>query len=184
MTAFKTKKSRWIAGTFALLVLIVGTLMGTPTGGIPHNTPLNMVYTTSSADFAALTPPGIVPKDVFNALLIPRNSTRTGWLNYDQGNGTYDRAISISVSASPSATKTFFITALSDKAWKTLSTRSVNNSYEILALHSGSDGHFWEIGITISLQPTGGKSTVGSLTPSNVALSTPVKLRLLQYESA
>lgn len=185
MAVFKTKKSRWIAGTIALLVLIIGTLMGTPTGGTTHDTPLNMASITSSADFAAVTPPGLVPQDVLSALLIPRNSTRTGWLNYDQGNGTYDRGINISVNATPSATEAFFTTALSDKAWKTLSKRSLTNGYEILALHSGSDGHFWEIGITITLPSRGSVTpSIGTPSPLGVISSTPVELRLLQYESA
>lgn len=185
MPILKTKKSKWIAGTVAVIVVSIGTLIGTPTGGKTRNIPLNMAATSSASDFSAVTPKGIVPSDVLNALLVPTSSTRTGWKNYDQGNGTYDRQIDISVPSSFSATKKFYKTVLEDKAWKILSERDVSGGYQFLALHSGSDGHFWEIGITISGSP----SSVPALyaNPSGNSTSstlTPVKLRLLQYESA
>ena len=178
MTILKTKKSKWIVGTIVLVVMVVGTLVGLPTGGKPHNRPLNMASMNAARYFSPITPPGMVPNNVLDALLIPQASSRTGWRNYDQGNGPYDREINILVQASPAATKTFFNTALLDNAWKTLSGRPVTNGYEILALHSGSDGYFWEIGVTVTSNPQS-RSAI-----NNGPGATMVALRLLQYQSA
>ncbi len=178
MAILRTKRSRWVAGAVALVVVSIGTLAGLPTGGKRQSLPINMPSISAFADFSPITPPGLVPKDVLTALLIPRKSTRTGWHNYDQGNGQYDREITITVQADSSSTKNFFKATLSDMAWKILSSQNVSSGYEILGLHSGSDRHFWEIGVTIS--PS--SSRVG--TPKSTGDSSSVALRLLQYESA
>lgn len=185
MPILKTKRSKWIAGTVAIIVISAGTLIGTPTNGKIRHVPLNMKATSSTADFAAVTPKGIVPSNVLDALLVPSDSTRTGWKNYDQGNGTYDRQVNISVPASFASTKTFYNIVLEDNAWKVLSKRQVANGYQFLALHAGSDGYFWEIGITISGTPSSvpALNSAASNAPASTK-NTPVKLRLLQYESA
>ncbi len=185
MAILKTSKSRWIAGTIALLVMTVGTLVGLPTGGKKQNLPINMSSMSAAQYFAPVTPEGLVPSNVLAALLIPQNSTRTGWHNYDQGNGPYDREISITVQANAGATKNFFTATLNNMAWKILSTQVVSNGTEILALHSGSDGYFWEIGVTITSRasnstPSGSSATAGS----NGYDQKQVELRLLQYQSA
>lgn len=185
MPILKTKKSKWIAGTVAIIVISAGTLIGTPTSGKIRHIPLNMKATSSAADFSAVTPKGLVPSDVLNALLVPKDSTRTGWKNYDQGNGTYDRQVNISVPASFASTESFYKTVLEDNAWKVLSKRNITSGYQFLALHAGSDGHFWEIGITISGTPSS-VPALNSAASNNThsTNTTPVKLRLLQYESA
>lgn len=185
MTLLKSKKSRWITGTILLIALIIGTLMATPTGGKKLHLPINMAATSSNSDFSAVTPPGIVPTNVLDALLVPKDSTRTGWRNYDQSNGPYDREIDIVVPATASATEDFFKASLGDNAWKTLSVRSISNGLEILALHPGSDGHYWEIGVTILIKSSDIPS-LGLATPTlgQDGNSTPVALRLLQYEPA
>lgn len=180
MAILRTKRSRWVAGTVALVVASVGTLAGLPAGGQRQNLPIDMPSISAVADFSPITPLGVVPRDVLTALLIPQKSTRTSWHNYDQGNGQYDREITISVQADPNSTKKFFKAALSDMAWKILSSQDVSNGYEILGLHSGSDGHFWEIGVTIST----GSPVPRSGTPNSTDSRSSVALRLLQYESA
>lgn len=185
MKILRTSRSKWIVGTVAVVIVSAGTLLGTPTGGKQLNLPLNMKTQTSSSDFAALTTPGTVPANIFEAILVPAQSTRTGWQNYDQGNGPYDRQIDIAVPADGPKTKAFFVAALGDKAWKTLSAKTITNGYQILALHPGNDGHFWEVGITITNQPSD-IAPLGLATHASSATSrfTPVAIRLLQYEPA
>ncbi|MCL5077034.1 MAG: hypothetical protein M1288_02810 [Actinobacteria bacterium] len=185
MPILRTSKSKWIAGISALVVISVGTLIGTPTNGKIHHIPLNMKATSSKADFAPITPNGVVPNNVFQALLVPSNSTRTGWVNYDQNNGTYDRQVNISVPVNFESTKTFFIDSLLDNAWKILSRRNTSSGYQILALHAGNDGHFWEIGVTVlNKAPAVPSLTSGKSANGPTGTNTSVTLRLLQYESA
>ncbi len=185
MAILRTRKSRWIVGTITLLVMIIGTLTGLPTGGKKQNLPINMASMSAAKYFSPVTPAGLVPNDVLAALLIPQHSTRTGWHNYDQGNGPFDRGISIMVQSNAKATRSFFTAALNDMAWRILSSQAVNNGTEILALHSGSDGYFWEIGITIASSTSNQTLPGSSLTAvSNQSGRTPVELRLLQYQSA
>lgn len=185
MAILRTRRSRWIAGTIALLVMTIGTLVGLPTGGKKQNLPINLASMSAAQYFSPVTPEGLVPSDVLAALLIPQNSTRTGWHNYDQGNGPYDREISITVQSNADVTKSFFTAALNDMAWKILSTQAVSNGTEILALHSGSDGYFWEIGVTITSRASNSTPSGSSATAVlNGPDQTPVALRLLQYQSA
>ncbi len=185
MAILRTRKSRWIAGTIALLVMTIGTLSGLPTGGKKQNLPINMASMSAAEDFSPVTPEGLVPSDVLAALLIPQHSTRTGFHNYDQGNGPYDRGISIMVRSNANATRSFFTAALNDRAWKILSSQAVNNGTEILALHSGSDGYFWEIGVTIASKASNSTPSGSSIAAApNRSDRTPVELRLLQYQSA
>lgn len=185
MPILRTSRSKWIAGISALVVISIGTLIGTPTNGKKQHIPLNMKATSSKTDFAPITPSGVVPNNVFQALLIPTDSTRTGWVNYDQNNGTYDRQVNISVPATFESSKTFFLDSLLDDAWKILSKQNTSSGYEILALHAGNDGHFWEIGVTvINKAPAVPSLTSANSSNRSAATNTPVTLRLLQYESA
>ena len=185
MPILKTSRSKWVAGITAIVVISVGTLIGTPTSGKIQHIPLNMKATSSKADFSPITPSGVVPNNVFQALLVPADSTRTGWVNYDQNNGTYDRQINISVPASFESTKAFFANSLLDNAWKILSRQNKSSGYQILALHAGNDGHFWEIGVTVlNKAPAVPSLTSGKSANGSVTVNTPVTLRLLQYESA
>lgn len=185
MPILRTSKSKWIAGISAIVIISIGTLIGTPTGGKIQHIPLNMKVTSAKADFAPITPNGVVPNNVFQALLVPTNSIRTGWVNYDQNNGTYDRQVNISVPVNFESTKTFFLNSLLDNAWKILSKQNTSSGYEILALHAGSDGHFWEIGATVlNKAPAVPSLTSGKSANGSVSTNTPVTLRLLQYESA
>ncbi len=182
MAILRTSKSRWIVGTIALLVISVGTLIGLPTNGQKQHLPINMPTTAAVPYFAPVTPKGVVPNDVLDALLVPKNSTRTSWHNFDQGSGQFDREITIAVHASYASTKSFFDAALKDMAWRILSSQPLGKGYEILALHSGSDGHFWEIGVTIAQNPPNApKLPTSSEKPGG---STSATLRLLQYVSA
>ncbi len=181
MALLRTKKSRWIAGALAVIAVSVGTLFGLPTGGQKQQLPINLPSMPSAPYFSPVAPDGVVPANVLGALLIPQNSKRTAWHNYDQGNGQFDREITISVRDGFSSTKSFFNSSLRDAAWKILSSQASGMGYQILALHAGSDGHFWEIGVTISRRPKiSGASSQNRATSSQ----TSVALRLLQYESA
>ena len=185
MAILKTRRSKWIVGSTVLIAMVIGTLFGLPSGGKSQSLPLTMDSLSAAPYFAPVTPSGVVPQNVLDALLIPRNSSRTGWRNYDRGNGQYDRQIDILVRANPTSTKTFFDLALKNQAWKIINSRSVANGFEILALHSGTDGYFWEIGVTIA--PSRPAAKPGPQSPSTLAASSgqsQVALRLLQYESA
>ncbi len=185
MAILKTRRSKWITGSIVLIAMVLGTLFGLPSGGKSHSLPLTMGSMSAASYFAPVTPSGVVPQNVLDALLIPRNSTRTGWRNYDRGNGQYDRQINILVRANPSSTKTFFILALKNQAWKIINTRSVPNGYEILALHAGSDGYFWEIGVTIATnRPAAKQGSQPVSAPASSSGESQVALRLLQYEAA
>ncbi|TAN25204.1 MAG: hypothetical protein EPN30_05155 [Actinomycetota bacterium] len=185
MAILKTKRSKWIVGSVVLVAMVVGTLFGLPSGGKSHTLPLTMASMNAAPYFAPVTPSGVVPRDVLDALLIPQNSSRTGWRNYDQGNGQYDRQINILVHANLNSTKTFFSSALKNQAWKIINTHTITNGYEILALHTGTDGYFWEVGVTMtSGGSTPGLGTQSASVKANDPGSSQVALRLLQYESA
>jgi hypothetical protein len=130
----------------------------------------------------AIVGSGQPPSDLLNALAVPAGSTAVPASTTDRGVELYDRSIRIVVPASEQNVIAFFRAQLPSMHWKRLSqgpasagstsaTSGAGGGYQILEQHPASDGHEWEVGITVS--PTQFAPASSGAVPSSPSASAP-----------
>lgn len=126
-------------------------------------------------DFARLTANGDPPPDILRSTVVPDTATPGQYVNNDQSSGPYDRSVTYSIHGLFNDVLDFFAYQLKDRGWKIGSTTKPahHEGLEILAMRPGSDGFFWQVGVTVS--PTLAQGVAG--TPV-----TQFSVRLLQIE--
>jgi hypothetical protein len=119
----------------------------------------------------AITTVGQPPDDLLNALAVPRGATPVPGSAVDRGVELYDRSLRFEVAASEQDVISFFRAQLPAQHWRRLSQGPAAKvpGYQILEQHPASDGHEWEIGVTVS--PT-------AFAPASTADTTSFTLRL------
>lgn len=127
-----------------LFSVLVGRAANKPSSPASYG-PVNLPARPALADFAPLDRGDLVPANVLQALYVPADATVVGRTNKDGGAGTFDRSVTYTSPASPSAIGKFFPAELADQQW-----RIDERSDPVLAMHAGSDGNYWEVGVTIS----------------------------------
>jgi len=108
----------------------------------------------------AIVGAGQPPSDLLNALAVPTGSTAVPASATDRGVELYDRSIRMVVPASEQDVIAFFRAQLPSMHWKRLSQGPASSTgsggtgnaggYQILEQHPASDGHEWEVGVTVS----------------------------------
>ncbi len=122
---------------------------------------------------SAITTPGQPPDDLLNALAVPRGATVVTGSAVDRGVELYDRSLRFEVPASEQDVISFFRAQLPALHWRRLSQgpTATGSGYQILEQHPASDGHEWEIGVTVSPTaftapvPSSGAATPGAPVP-------------------
>jgi hypothetical protein len=94
---------------------------------------------------------GEPPDDLLNALAVPRGTTPVPGTALNRGVELYDRSLRLVVPATEQAVISFFRAQLPAQHWRRLSQGPAKvPGYQILEQHPASDGHEWEVGVTVS----------------------------------
>ena len=130
---------------------------------------------------------GEPPDDLLNALAVPRGTTPVPGTALNRGVELYDRSLRLEVPATEQAVISFFRAQLPAQHWRRLSqgTAAKVPGYQILEQHPASDGHEWEIGVTVSptvfpgqAPSSPGSASGGSVAPPPATGTTAFTLRL------
>lgn len=133
-----------VVAVVVLFSVLVGRAASTPSSPTSYG-PVGLPARPALVDFAPLDRGNLVPANVLEALYVPADATVVGRTNKDGGAGTFDRSVTYTSPASPSAIGQFFPAELARQQW-----RIDERSGPVLAMHAGSDGNYWEVGVTIS----------------------------------
>jgi hypothetical protein len=129
----------------------------------------------------AIVSAGEPPDDLLDALAVPAGSTPVPSSAINRGVEAYDQSLRFEVSATQQDVITFFRAELPALHWARLSqgpTGSAGTQYLILEQHPASDGHEWDLGVTVA--PTffaaqvPASSAPGAGTPSATTRGGPV----------
>jgi hypothetical protein len=118
---------------------------------------------------------GEPPSNIVNAVLVPSGSVPISHQNNAAGAGQFDSQVVLRSTDSQGALLNFFASEMHQQGWQVFDRGPAANNpgaLEVLGKLAGTDGYFWEMGVTIS--PT----TFGPGTPANGA--THFTVRLLQ----
>jgi hypothetical protein len=121
------------------------TKIATARGAVLHAVPARPLL-------KAITSAGQPPDDLLNALAVPRGATPVPSSVVDNGVELYDRSLRFNVSATQQDVISFFRAQLPALNWRRLSQGPTGTSgaYLILEQHPASDGHEWDVGVTVS----------------------------------
>ena len=114
----------------------------------------------------AIETPGLPPDDLVAALAVPRGTSAVPGSALNHGVELYDRSLGFAVAAPQAAVIRFFRAQLPFDHWHVVGQGPVPGGpgYRVLAQHPASDGHEWEVGVTI--EPTTFPATVPSSSPT------------------
>ena len=166
-----------------IIVLFVGLALATSSQPAPVKTGTKPIAVTGSSLQAtpadkALAPiitGGQPPDNIINAVDIPVGARRYASQNNAGESNQYDSQIDLRSSASQGALLTFYASDMKSQGWASFDrgpAANDPNALEILGKLAGTDGYYWEMGVTI--QPTSfGKG-------SGARGSTEFTVRLLQ----
>jgi hypothetical protein len=168
----------------ALVVLLGGALSAIFASGSATTSVQSTPKTAPGAPIAAvsaqgalspITTPGRPPANVVAALVVPAGAIVVRGSATDRSVGLYDRSLGFTTARSEADVIAFYRAELPAQGWKPLSQGlpATGTGYEILARIAGTDGYFWEVGITVS--PT---------TFAGTAQTTPFTVRLFAVSDA
>jgi hypothetical protein len=112
----------------------------------------------------AIVSGGAPPDDLLNALAVPRGATPVPTSAVDRGVELYDRSLGFEVAATQQDVISFFRAQLPAEHWQQLSQGPTGNGtqYLILEQHPASDGHEWDLGVTVAPTAFGPQSAVSA----------------------
>lgn len=180
-----SKKARYTLGIGAILVVTGGSLAAVPFSSTPQ--PKERIpdpVLSAKTDFAPLTPPQAVPRNVLGALYVPKASTVLAWINYDRSNGTFDRSVELGLNMSLSQEGNFFQAALRHYGWTVVADKTIPGGTEIFGRIAGNDGNFWEVGIKTPFQLPQMGASVHRAKGVPSAFTRVAEVRLLQLGDA
>jgi hypothetical protein len=121
------------------------TSIATAPGAVLHAVPARPLL-------KAIVIPGQPPDDLLNALAVPQAAAPVASSAVDRGVELYDRSLRFEVPATQHDVIAFFRAELPALHWRQLSqgpAGKVPGGYQILDRHPASDGHEWEVGVTV-----------------------------------
>jgi len=175
----------------ALVVLVTGAVAaifstGPASSGSSPSAPKRAPGAPVPAQAAApalapITTPGRPPANVLDAVVLPTGAEVVRGSATDQSVGLYDRSLGFSTLLTEAQVIAFYRAELPAQGWKVLSQGPphLGNGFEILSQLAGTDGYYWELGVTVS--PTTFSGGTGS---SAGAQTTPFTLRLFAVSDA
>jgi len=122
------------------------TKIATARGAVLHAVPARPLL-------KAIVTPSQPPDDLLDALAVPADATAVPSSAVDRGVELYDRSLRFEVPRSEQDVITFFRAELPALHWRRLSqgpTGTGATQYLILEQHPASDGHEWDLGVTVS----------------------------------
>ncbi len=159
-----------------IIVLFVGLALATsshPTAVKTNAAPIavsgsSLDATPAAKALAPIISAGQPPANVVNAVDLPVGSVRTGTQDNAGDSGQFDSQISLRSDASQGALLAFYAADMKNQGWSVFDrgpAANDANALEVLGKLAGTDGYYWELGVTI--QPTSfgvGKPATGATT--------------------
>lgn len=139
-----------------LVAVLVGRAAGKPSAPANYGT-VNLPDRSAAPDFASLNTQEVIPANVLDAISVPADATLVSKAAPDQGLSNYQVTVTYDSASGVAAIDQFFPAALSRQQWR------IERSASILALHAGSDGNYWDLGVQVANRPaTGAAAPTGS----------------------
>jgi hypothetical protein len=142
-----------------LAVLIVGVFVTLGILSAHSPAPVKTAGTPSTfrAEPAAVALRPIVssgepPSNIINAVTVPVGSVRISHQNNAAGAGQFDAEVTLRSTASQGALLAFFAAAMHQQGWQVFDKGAAANNpgaLEVLGKLAGTDGYYWEMGVTI-----------------------------------
>jgi hypothetical protein len=135
----------------------------------------NLKATPAAKALAPIIKAGQPPDNIINAVDIPVGAVRLSSLNNAGESGQYDSQVSLRSDASQGALLAFYASDMKSQGWQVFDrgpAANDPNALEVLGKLAGTDGYYWEMGVTV--QPT----TFGKGAPASG--DTTFTVRLLQ----
>ena len=170
----------------ALLALLPGTSPPPPRAVGSHASYGGIGAASANGVLAHVQTDGVIPSGVVSSLVIPLGAHYLGSKDFDNGNGPFDREVDLMAPYAQRPLVTFFKDALKADGWQIDGTEPTGgptgNGTETLAQRPGSNGYYWEVGVTV----TGGTDTVSPALGGGSATSgtSEIKVRLLEVPDA
>ena len=164
----------------ALGLFVLGTVAAGLTSSPATPTPENAKVATAPRAgltavsarplLASIVTPGQPPTDLLDAIALPKGARPVASTATNEGVGLYDRSLQFGVAATEDQVIAFFRAQLPFEHWRLVSQGPAHNApgYMVVGQHPASDGHEWEIGVTVS--PTRFSTGAGQSTPFTVRL--------------
>ncbi len=166
-----------------IIVLFVGLALATSsqptavhTGGAPLSVSGSVLKATPAAKaLAPIIKTGQPPNNIVNAVDMPVGAVRLSSQNNAAQSGQYDSQVSLRSDASQGALLAFYASDMKSQGWQVFDrgpAANDPNALEVLGKLAGTDGYYWEMGVTVQL------TTFGKNAPA--AGATTFTVRLLQ----
>lgn len=150
-----------VLGVALVVVITAGVAAVMTSGPVATSATAPRVVQAAGAPVAAVTAqdalapiitPGLPPANVVDAVVVPTGATVSPGSATDLGVGLYDRSLAFSTPLSEEAVITFYRAELPAEGWKVISQGAPRDApgFEILGQIAGTDGYYWEIGVTVS----------------------------------
>jgi hypothetical protein len=156
-------------GLLILIIFIVAEALSPPTSQLSNVKATTIVAgglhgVAGAPLLKSITVSGQPPSNILAAVSIPTGSAIVSHQNNTAAVGEYDAQVSFRVNATQGALQTFFAVAMKKQGWQVYSQGPASHNpgaFEVLGKQAGLDGHYWEMGATISATtfPTGGSPT-------------------------
>jgi hypothetical protein len=95
---------------------------------------------------------GEPPSNIINAVTVPVGSVRISHQNNAAGAGQFDAEVTLRSTASQGALLAFFAAAMHQQGWQVFDKGAAAHNpgaLEVLGKLAGTDGYYWEMGVTI-----------------------------------
>jgi hypothetical protein len=164
-----------------IIVLFVGLALLTSSQPAPVHTGGAAVSVTGSSLKAApaataLAPiisQGQPPANIVNAVDIPVGAVRTSHLNNAGESGQYDSQVSLRSDASQGSLLSFYASDMKSQGWQIFDRGPASNdanAVEVLGKLAGTDGYYWEMGVTVQATSFGNGAPAAGATTFTVRL--------------
>jgi hypothetical protein len=164
-----------------IIVLFVGLALATSSqpapvhksGGVVSVTGSSLKAGPAAVALAPIISLGQPPNNVVNAVDIPVGAVRTSSLNNAGQSGQYDSQITLRSDASQGALLAFYASDMKSQGWQIFDRGPASNdpnALEVLGKLAGTDGYYWEMGVTVQATSFGKGAPAAGDTPFTVRL--------------
>jgi hypothetical protein len=164
-----------------IIVLFVGLALATSSqpaavhrgGGVVSVTGSSLKAVPAATALAPIRSQGQPPNNIVNAVDIPVGAVRTSSLNNAGQSGQYDSQITLRSDASQGALLAFYASDMKSQGWQVFDRGPASNdpnALEVLGKLAGTDGYYWEMGVTVQATSFGKGAPAAGDTPFTVRL--------------
>jgi|HubBroStandDraft_1064217.scaffolds.fasta_scaffold392959_2 hypothetical protein len=140
----------------------------------PSAVPGTSIRAVAAADvLAPIISSGEPPTNVINAVDIPQGAVRVSHQNNADESGQFDSQVVLRSGDSQGALLAFYAADLKQQGWQIFDKGAAANdpnATEVLGKLAGTDGYYWEIGVTVQATTFGAGTPAGGETDFTVRL--------------